>query len=214
MRTYISGKITGLDIQEVNDKFYGVEVLLQDIGLEAVNPLRNGLNKDTPWHIHLAKDIELLLQCDAIYLMDNWVDSLGATIEYDIAKRMGMHIFFETSVEETKNELIVYKAKENKYYNELVASIEKAIMEVTGMKFNQYATRTKKRDSFFARIIFVHHCRKARMKLKRIARYIHRDHSSILYMLKKYQDEMMFNQNFRYIAKKVETILNKNDRCA
>lgn len=35
------------------------------------------------------------------------------------------------------------------------------------------------------------------------------DHSSMVYSLKKYDDEKKFNPNFRVLAEKVESILNK-----
>lgn len=79
----------------------------------------------------------------------------------------------------------------------------------TGMKFNEYTTKSHKRDGFFARMLFVYHCRRNRMKLVEIAKYVHRDHSSMVYSLKKYDDEKKFNPNFRVLAEKVESILNK-----
>ena len=71
MKIYISGKITGLPLQEVKERFASAQALLEEIGFETVNPLEKGLPESATWKQHMVKDIELLLQCDAIYLMEN-----------------------------------------------------------------------------------------------------------------------------------------------
>ena len=194
MKIYISGKITGLDYADVEAKFQDAQDLLSDIGFEVVNPLNNGLTKEHSWEQHMVKDFELLLPCDAIYMMDNWQDSIGARIEHRTAFEMNKDIWFESNVVSLEK---------------TVLRIQNAVHEATGMKFNEYTTKSRKRDGFFARMLFVYHCRRNRMKLVEIAKYVHRDHSSMLHLLKKYEDEKKFNPNFRVLAEKVESILNK-----
>ena len=80
MKVYISGKITGLPICEVKEKFERAEWLLEDIGLNAVNPLKNGLSLQDSWEQHIVRDIELLLKCDGILMLTTWIDSKGASI--------------------------------------------------------------------------------------------------------------------------------------
>lgn len=194
MKIYLSGKISGLPFPYVQQRFNNAEALLTELGFEVVNPLNNGLDQEKTWNEHLCKDIEMLLPCDAIYMMDNWVDSTGASIEYDIAMRTGKDVWFESNV--INNHLVVMK-------------IQNAIHEVMGLKFGDYITKSKKRDGFFARMIFVYHCRQNRMRLTKIAEYVKRDHSTMLHLLKKYQDDFNFNPQFREIATKVNNILNK-----
>ncbi len=194
MKIYISGKITGLPITEARQCFDDVEALLEEIGLEPVNPMKKKLSDDATWEQHMVKDIELLLRCDAIYMMANWVDSKGAQIEYDIATRMGLDFLFES---------------EHLERNMIVLKIQSAIHEVTGMRLCEYNTQSRKIDGVFARMIFVFQCRRKKMKLIQIAKYIHRDHSTMLHLLKKYDEEMKFNPQFRQMAKKVDNILNK-----
>ena len=195
MKIYISGKISGLPYDVVQTRFNDAESLLAEIGFEVVNPLKNGLAVDSTWNEHLCKDIAMLLPCDAIYMMDNWVDSLGASIEYDIAFRMGKDIWFESNV--VRDDMRVLR-------------IQNAIHEVMGMRFNEYVTKSRKRDGVFARMIFVHHCRRQyKMKLTKIAKYVHRDHSSLLHLLKKYNDDFKYNPQFRELATQVDNILNK-----
>lgn len=193
MRIYISGKISGLSLQETQERFADAQALLVEIGFEAVNPMAKGLPDDLPWEQHMVKDIELLLSCDAIYMMDNWTESKGAQIEYDIANRLGKDVWFESNVR-----------RENKE----VMRIQNAIHEVTGMRFGEYITKSRKRDGFFARMIFVYHCRMHKMKLTKIAEYVHRDHSTMLHLLKKYQDDFKYSPQFREMAIRVNNILN------
>ena len=196
MKIYVSGKISGLPIEEAKQRFANSQALLESIGFDVVNPITMGLNKEATWEQHMVKDIELLFGCDAIYMMDNWTGSMGACIEYDIAFRLGKDIWFESSF-----------ARDNRN----VMRIQNAIHEVMGLKFSDYIGKSRKRDGFYARMIFVHHCRAMKMKLTKIAQYVHRDHSSMLHILKKYGDEVKFNPAFRQMAERVDAILNKND---
>lgn len=197
MRIYISGKISGLPYKEAEQRFEDAEALLTELGFEVINPLKNGLATHDEWIKHLCKDIEMLHSCDAIYMMDNWTESKGAQIEYDIANRLGKDVWFESNVR-----------RENKE----VMRIQNAIHEVTGMRFGEYITKSRKRDGFYSRMIFVYHCRKAKMKLTQIAKFVHRDHSSMLHLLNKYEDDFRFNPQFRELATRVNDILNKTSK--
>ena len=150
MKIYISGKITGLPLSEVRQCFDAAAAFLNEIGFEAVNPLNNGL-ESACWKDHMAAGIRMLLDCEAIYMMDNWMDSQGASIEYDIANRLNMDVWFESKIQRE---------------NQQVMRIQNAIHEVTGLRFNQYVTKSRKREHFFARMLFVYHCRKLKMTLK------------------------------------------------
>lgn len=108
MKIYLSGKISGLPFPYVQQRFDDSEALLTELGFEVVNPLKNGLDQEKTWNEHLCKDIEMLLPCDAIYMMDNWVDSTGASIEYDIAMRTGKDVWFESNV--INNDLVDRKS--------------------------------------------------------------------------------------------------------
>lgn len=193
MKVYISGKISGLDFEEVKKRFLEAEEFLESLGIQAVNPLKNGLSVEDTWIKHLCRDIELLYECSHIYMMDGWQESTGACIEYDFAIRTGKTVLFASKI--IRNQGIVLK-------------IENAIHEVTGLRLNQYNTKSRKRDGFFARMLFVHHCRREKMKLVDIAKYIRRDHSSMLHFLNKYDDEVRFNDLFRDMAESVNNIIN------
>lgn len=193
MKIYISGKITGLPLSEARQRFADAAELLNAIGFEAVNPLNNGLQESAGWKEHMVADIRMLLDCDAIYMMDNWMQSKGASIEYDIANRLNMDVWFESKIQRD---------------NKNVLRIQNAIHEVTGLRFNQYTTKCRKREHFFARMLFVYHCRKLKMTLTQIAKHIHRDHSSMLHFLRKYDDDFNYNPQFHELAEKVNQLLN------
>ena len=141
MRIYVSGKISGLPYEEVKTRFDDCQALLESIGFEVVNPLTMGLNQEAKWEQHMVKDIELLLSCDSIYMMDNWTESTGAGIEYDIAIRIGMDVWFESSLARA---------------NRNVMAIQNAVHEVMGLKFSDYIGKSRKRLKCYARMIFVH----------------------------------------------------------
>ncbi len=182
-----------MPLPEVRQRFADAAALLDAIGFEAVNPLNNGLEAGAGWKEHMTADIRMLLDCDAIYMMDNWMESKGASIEYDIANRLNMDVWFESNIRRE---------------NQAVLRIQNAIHEVTGLRFNQYTTKCRKREHFIARMLFVYHCRQLKMTLTQIAKHVHRDHSSMLHFLRKYDDDFKYNPQFREMATKVNELIN------
>ena len=200
MKIYISGKIGDIsdpaDEQAAIEKFASAQDLLESLGLEVENPLKNGLPHNAPWIRHLGRDLEILDGCDGIFMLRDWKSSRGAEHEFDFANRENKIVMFESDVIKT---------------NQDVLQIQAAIQEATGIRFDQYITKSRKRDGFFARMLFVYHCRKRKMKLALIAKFVHRDHSSMLHLLNKFDDEVKFNTYFRGLAEKVNDILNRNN---
>lgn len=97
MKIYISGQISGLPLNEVKAKFQDAEKRIVEHGYEAVNPLKNGIPSTESWEVHMAADIVLLLDCDAIYMLPGWESSKGATLEKNIAERIGKKIILPQS---------------------------------------------------------------------------------------------------------------------
>ena len=96
MKVYISGRITGLKLEDAKHLFVNSERAVKQMGHTPVNPLE--LVEWTPfkaWEDYMVCDIALLFTCQAIYMQSNWGQSKGARIEYAIAKEMGLMIFFE-----------------------------------------------------------------------------------------------------------------------
>lgn len=194
MRVYISGRITGLNDKLVERKFRAAETLLKDLGFEPVNPLKNGLDSSHTWEEHMTKDIEMLMPCDAIFMLDNWKLSRGARIEYNIARETGKKLLFET--------LFMGDHKVG------VSDIQSAILEVTGLTLKEYSSKRRHRDAFYARMIFIYHAEKAGINMKVISQLTSRDRATVMYHLKKYHMDYRYDRTFRALAKRVSEIIN------
>lgn len=89
---------------------------------------------------------------------------------------------------------------------ESVFEIQNAIYQVTGMRLHQYANKCRKTCHFFARMLFVHHCREKGLTYEQIALYVNQN--QLRHCRRKYMDEVTFNNKFAVIAEKVNQILN------
>ena len=99
IRIYISGPISGHDIQERRKAFKIIQTFLETQDYEAVNPMENGLPDDASIHDHMKRDIEMLMTCDMIYMMRRWTHSKGCKVEFDVATAIGLPVLFEESGE-------------------------------------------------------------------------------------------------------------------
>lgn len=91
---YISGKISGLDIEVARLNFASAKIrLFPDI---VINPMEIepmfGLSN---WYCHMFADVWELFRCDSIYMLTNWKESRGARIEHFIAKLFKINIYYE-----------------------------------------------------------------------------------------------------------------------
>lgn len=194
MRVFIAGKISGLDLKEVKERFEGAENLIESIGLEPISPLKNGINSEV-LDPHFYRDVELLLTCNAILLLDNWTESSGARIEKFIAEERGMILMYES---------IIFSA------NLRIKMIKDAIEEATGINFDQYTEKSRKRTWYFARMIFVYHCIECgEVTIEDLSKLVNRNVTSIMRYLNNYRFEIKYNSHFRNLAKKVEINLTK-----
>ena len=89
MKVYISGKISGIE-EQAYQLFEEAENKLKMFGYEVVNPMKLPHEHDKEWHSYMKEDIKALCDCDAICLLDNWESSIGANIEFELAKNLKM----------------------------------------------------------------------------------------------------------------------------
>lgn len=101
MRVYISGKI-GEDApsQGVLNKFRAAELLLRNRGFDVFNPIDSGLGElaDVLAKMHgttfykeiLNLDLQKLKDCDAIFMLPDFLDSKGAKAEHAVAIAYGL----------------------------------------------------------------------------------------------------------------------------
>lgn len=85
MLVYISGKIKGLDMDVSQKLFKEAETYLSGFNYDIVNSW-DIIHDSDSWDDMILKDLEILKTCDAIFMLDNWKDSMGATVEYYFAK--------------------------------------------------------------------------------------------------------------------------------
>lgn len=89
MRVYISGKISGLPIEEARMNFMiaKADVKLANRGADVVNPfdLRPFLGIKT-WLCYMITDLWHLRKCTHIAMQKNWIESKGCHWEHYFAK--------------------------------------------------------------------------------------------------------------------------------
>ena len=109
MIIYISGKITGCD--DYKERFAVAETYLRGQGHKTINPARIDLGKDATWQQYMKFDLYLLGLCDAIYMLDNWIESRGARIEWMFAKTKGLKIVEEKLKAGGENDDLISRSK-------------------------------------------------------------------------------------------------------
>ena len=95
MRVFISGRITGDNYAEAVEKFTEAEIQISQLQYLPINPIKTGLPPFATWEEHMVKSIELLLTCDAIYLLSDWEESKGSRIERFIAAEIGIPMWYQ-----------------------------------------------------------------------------------------------------------------------
>ena len=90
---YIAGKITGLPMGDVRDKFDVMAAQLSGMGYQVVKPLAV-YDETHDWDEAVRSDIKKMLECDEVHLLSDWQDSRGAQLERDIALRLGMQVVY------------------------------------------------------------------------------------------------------------------------
>ncbi len=94
MKVYISGPITGM--ADLNRPAFHAATERLRGWCEPVNPMEHTpYNTEWTWEDYMRDDLNLLLKCDAIYMLNGWRGSRGATIEHDLAMNLGMVIMRE-----------------------------------------------------------------------------------------------------------------------
>lgn len=97
-RVYISGKITGLEPNEVRRIFARAEERIKSRGDVPVNPalLMEFFAKGQFAYEHMLDiDCTALNYCDVIYMLNNYKDSTGAMRELRYAQVAGMIVEYE-----------------------------------------------------------------------------------------------------------------------
>lgn len=90
-RIYLSGPMTGMP--DWNFPAFNAEAArLRALGYDVVNPADINPDTTTPYNECLRHDLQALLTCDTIAMLDGWMDSNGAHLEMHIAHRVGIKV--------------------------------------------------------------------------------------------------------------------------
>ena len=108
-KIYISGPISGTNIEETREKFKKAQQEWERYGWNVFNPMENGLPADATTNEHMHRDLSVLTKegrdkCDAIYMMRRWTHSKGCKVEFDVATAIGLEVYFEETGEFVKFE--------------------------------------------------------------------------------------------------------------
>lgn len=94
-KIYVAGKIGGLSEQQYTELFKRGAAEAEALGYEAITPLDFPHDHDKSWQSYMKEDVTEMLKCDAVYALNNWRHSPGATIEIDIALKLGLNIIHQ-----------------------------------------------------------------------------------------------------------------------
>lgn len=205
-KLYISGGITGKDRDTVIADFLAAENLWRSMNLDVVNPLRNGLDPEADWREHMKADTEMLWDCDFIYFLPEWESSRGARVEYAIAREAKMGMFFaKDGIVNVETFNAVHGCVSDNHLM-VVLRIAQKVCRKTGVSFVQIQSNGKRSPQiqFYARIMFAHECRTL-MSVREIATIMKTSGDSVRYYLRKFKDEVKYNNDFARMYNNLHT---------
>lgn len=104
MKVYISGKMTGLSEEKIWNNFRKVETFLVKYGKHDNKKIESIMNPAVTYAMQkfnafsyedwLHIDFAMLDACDAVALLPNWKDSMGAKREIAYAYKHGKHVCY------------------------------------------------------------------------------------------------------------------------
>ncbi len=183
-RIYISGNAGGSSVRTSQMFFEAEQQLKENPNYEVFNSYELGFtgkleNED-------AKDwFELILSCDAIYLLDGWLDSEHSILERNIMERMGKVILFE-------KKLAKYKAFDK------TERLRNTIHDITGCSFSSIIAKGRERERYYPRILFCYYCHTyLGINKITIAQLVKRHFTSVIHALGQYEDLNEFDNEFK-----------------
>ncbi|WP_182050469.1 DUF4406 domain-containing protein [Changpingibacter yushuensis] len=91
MNIYLAGPMSNLpDFNR--PAFMAFEEKLAVAGYVVLNPARVRLPEDATWLDYMRYALRNLSHADGVAMLPGWEDSIGATIEHDLATRLGLDV--------------------------------------------------------------------------------------------------------------------------
>lgn len=101
-KVYISLPISGLQIEIVKQNAQKAAEYLKKAGYEPVTPFEASPNENVSYAHHLGKDVEALLECDAVLFLKGWKYSKGCQLERYAAMIYNKEIILPWNISEDK----------------------------------------------------------------------------------------------------------------
>lgn len=98
-RCYIAGPITGIPEAVFKANFAHAKHQVENIGYTPVSPIELNHVHDNTWEAFMKVDLRAMLTCHAIYMLEGWENSKGATIEWQLAGVLGMEVIYQTNAQ-------------------------------------------------------------------------------------------------------------------
>lgn len=103
-KAMISQPMNGLTHEEIQAKREKVAIKLERMGYEVVNQYL-GQCEAINLIACLARSIDIMSECQAVYFCDGWEDARGCRIEHDVAEEYGLDIIYAEDEEEPEAKL-------------------------------------------------------------------------------------------------------------
>ena len=97
IKVYISGQITARTAQENDLAFNDAALKLEAMGFEPVSPWAG--DEGMTWEQYMKRDIQMMMDCDMIFMLENWDMSKGACIERSLALQLHYPVLYETRMD-------------------------------------------------------------------------------------------------------------------
>lgn len=91
-KIYLCGAISGLNPVRCRALFQIAQNKIATNWRVVMNPFDNGLADEASWEAHMRADIKMLMECDAMYVVNDISTSKGAKIEINLARSLGLKI--------------------------------------------------------------------------------------------------------------------------
>lgn len=98
LKVYIAGRISGLSKDEYTTKFGNAAEIIRRAGFIPVNPVEF-VPKELhgSWQDCMRRCVATLAYCDLVFVLPNWKESHGATIEKTLADDLKIPVLYDIS---------------------------------------------------------------------------------------------------------------------